>query len=190
MLYLSRYYKGHNMAHKQDSATSKQFANFTQYITNLFLNDFGKSYMTQESVRNRWRAECDYSIEAEQFLILKSRTYLRMLDSRDSKSTDPHFLNALTNLMADYLSAYTMRAGGTRRRAKDKLKAALYTENPYIQNLLADQEQRRKEGHKRTPEVLAARRKHDTALAAKRARELHRQVMGEFAETSTYCKKR
>lgn len=177
------------MAHKQDSATSKQFANFTQYITNLFLNNFGKSYMTQESVRNRWRAECDYSIEAEQFLILKSKTYLRILDSRDSKSTDPHFLNALTNLMADYLSAYTMRAGGTRKSAKGKLKAALYTENPYIQNLLADQAQKRKEGHKRTPQIVAERRKHDATLVAKRARELHRQVMGEFAETSTYRKR-
>ncbi len=178
------------MAHKQNSATSKQFANFSQYITNLFLADFGKSYMTQENVRNRWRAECDYKPEAEKFLILKSRTYLRMLDSRDSKSKDPNFLNALTNLMADYLSAYTMRAGKTRKHATKDLKTALYTENPYIQNLLADQEQRRKEGYKRTPDTVAARRKHDAVLAAKRAHELHRQVMGEFAETSTYCKKR
>ena len=91
--------------------------------------------------------------------------------------------------MADYLSAYTMRAGGTRKSAKGKLKAALYTENPYIQNLLADQAQKRKEGHKRTPQIVAERRKHDAALVAKRARELHHQVMGEFAETSTYRKR-
>ena len=177
------------MAHKQTSAVSKQFADFTQYISRLFLYDFGKSYMTQENIRNRWRAECDYKPEAEQFLILKSKTYLRMLDSCDPKSKDPHFLNALTNLMADYLSAYTMRAGGTRKSAKDKLKAELYTENSYIQNLLADQAKKRKEGHKRTPQIVAARRKRDAAVAANQARELHRQVMGEFAETSTYRKR-
>lgn len=178
------------MAHKNNSAVSKQFANFTQHITKLFLEHFGKSYMTQESIRNRWRAECDYSAKAEEFLILQSRTYLRNLNQRDTKSTNPSFLGALTSLMADYLSAYTMRSGIKRRQAEKALKNALYTENPYILRLLAEQEQKRKEGNKRSPEATAARRKNEAVLAARRARDLHRQVMGEFAEVSTYCRKR
>lgn len=178
------------MAHKQSSAAGKQFAVFTRYITILFLDNFGSSYMTQESVRNRWRAECDYKPEAEKFLILKSRTYLRMLDLTDSNSTNPVFLKSLTNLMADYLSAYTMRSDKTRKHATQDLKKELYDENPYIQHLLANQAQKRKDGYTRTPEKVAARRKREAAQTAKRARELHNQVMAEFAETNTYRKKR
>ena len=178
------------MSHRKDTATQKQFEHFVRHITELFVSEFGNSFMTPENTRNRWRAECDYKIEAEKFLILKSRTYLRMLDYRDSKSTNPDFLKSLTNLMADYLSAYTMRAGGTRKHAKEALKAALYSENPYIQQLLANQAQKRNEHVKRTPQNVAARRKRERIEQAKHAHDIHKQVMANFAAVNEYRKKR
>lgn len=178
------------MACKQDSAAKKQFANFTRYISGWFIDKIDKrSYVTQESVRNRWRSDCEYSVAAEELLILKSRAYLRMLDSRESKSKNPSFLKALTNLMADYLSAYTMRSGTTRRQAEEALKKALYSENPYIQNMLAEQEQKRNQGN-RTPTTVAAHRKQDAKIAAQKARDIRNQVMNEFAEVRTYARKR
>lgn len=127
------------MAHKHDTASQKEFSKFTRHITDVFLEKFGKSYMTQENTHNRWRSECDYQTAAVEFLILKSRVYLRNLDQNDSKSKDPHFLKALVTLMADYLSAYTMRSGISRRQAKDLLIYELYTNNAYIQCMLAAQ---------------------------------------------------
>ena len=179
------------MAHKQNSAADKALDDFKKYIGKLFIDKFDKRSCTSyETVGNCWRVECEYSAEAENFLILQSRTYLRNLDRNDSKSQNPSFLGALTSLMADFLSAYTMRSGTTRRQAEKKLKKQLYTENPYIINLLAEQDKKRKDGYKRTPENVAARRKKEAAAAAKQARELHRQVMGEFTEVSTYRRKR
>ena len=178
------------MAHRKDTAAQKQFENFVRHITELFLPEFGKSFMTQENTGNRWRTECDYKPEAEKFLILESRTYLHVLDYRDAKSTNPDFLKSLTNLMADYLSAYTMRAGGTRKNAKEALKAALYSENPYIQQLLRTQEQKRHERVKRTPQSVAARRKHERIERAKQAHDIHKQVMADFAAVNQYRKKR
>lgn len=178
------------MAHKHDTASQKEFSKFTRYITDVFLEKFGKSYMTQENTHNRWRSECDYQTAAVEFLILKSRVYLRNLDQNDSKSKDPHFLKALVTLMADYLSAYTMRSGISRRQAKDLLMYELYTNNAYIQCMLAAQSQKRCERRQRTPATVAERRKREAAEKAKQARDLHCQVMADFAEVNQLRKKR
>ena len=179
------------MEHKHNTATDKQMQDFTRHITALFVEKCDKrSYKTPDEVRNSWLYEGEYSAEAEAFLILQTQTYIRNLNSNDPKSTNPDFLKVFIKRIADYLSAYTMRAGKKRKQAKDDLFAILYTNSQYIQLLTEKQEQKRKAGFKRTPERVAAQRKKEAQLAAKRARELHNQVMGEFAEVNTYRKKR
>jgi hypothetical protein len=179
------------MAHKHNTATDKQMQDFTRHITALFVEKCDKrSYTRPDEVRNSWLYEGEYSAEAEAFLILQTQTYIRNLNSNDPKSTNPDFLKVFIKRIADYLSAYTMRAGKKRKQAKDDLFATLYTNSQYIQLLTEKQEQKRKAGFKRTPERVAAQRKKEAQLAAKRARELHKQVMGEFAEVNTYRKKR
>lgn len=178
------------MAHRHDTASQKEFSKFTRYITDVFLERFGKSYMTQENTRNHWRYNCDYRTDAVEFLLLKSRVYIRNLDRNDSKSKDPHFLKALVVLMADYLSAYTMRSGISRRQAKDLLIYELYTNNTYIQCMLATQSQKQCERRQRTPATVAQRRKHEATEKAKQAHDLHRQVMADFAEVNQFRKKR
>ena len=174
--------------HKQ-TAAQKQFAHFARYITELFVgSDFAKSFMTAEEIGNRWRQECDYKPEAVDFLILQSSTYLRLLSEKSPNATNPQFLEALVHLMADYLSAYTMRGGGTRKHAKVVLEKVLFSENPYIQLLIVEQE--KKHQTKRTPQSVATHRKHEAIERAKYNRNIHNQVMAEFTAVSEYGKKR
>ena len=144
------------MHFKHASAAQIQFSDFTRDITEQFLKQDKDSYRTQAETRNRWRYECEYTPEAEDHLIFQSRLYLRVLNAKDSKSTNPQFLNALTNLMADYLSAYTMRKVCTRKVAKQELKKALYDNNPYIQQMLTRQEIARKQKAKKKSEKNTA----------------------------------
>ena len=135
------------MAHKHNTATDKQMQDFTRHITALFVEKCDKrSYKTPDEVRNSWLYEGEYSAEAEAFLILQTQTYIRNLNSNDPKSTNPDFLKVFIKRIADYLSAYTMRAGKKRKQAKDDLFAILYTNSQYIQLLTEKQEQKRKAG--------------------------------------------
>ncbi len=123
------------------TASQRVFAIYTRSISELFLDKYGASYATQENTRNTWRASAEYSRDAEEFLILQSRIFIRVLDSRDPNSTNPQFLKSLTNLMADYLSAYTKRNTiyHNRSEAKAALKRVLYTDFSYINRLLEKQ---------------------------------------------------
>lgn len=174
--------------HKQ-TPVQKQFSDFVEHITNLFVgSDFSKSYMTPEDIKNRWRYECAYKPEAVDFLILQSKTYLHMLSKESPNARNPQFLETLVKLMADYLSAYTMRGGSTRKNAKVVLEKVLFSENPYIQLLIAEQKQ--KNQTRRTPHAVETRRKQEAKEQARRTRLIHNQVMAEFAAVSEYRKKR
>lgn len=126
---------------EKQSAAQRTFAQYTQYITEAFLEKYGYSYENQSNVRNTWRAKHPYSKEAEDLLIFKSKMFIRFLDARNSNSTNPQFLKALTGLMADYLSAYSMKNPDVpnRKKAKEMLNRALYDQSVYIQDLLARQ---------------------------------------------------
>lgn len=138
-------------AKKGKSAAQTKFSEYVQEITEYMLREHGPSYATKDTVRNTWRKIIQYKPEIEQDLILKTRTFIRSLSIFSSNSTNPEFLRSLTNLMADYLSAYTMRKPKcpNRRKAKEALQSLLYDENPYITHLLARQaEARAAKNHK------------------------------------------
>lgn len=136
-----------NKKKSRSEKTNKAFGLFTRFITEQFVEKFGKSYMTVENVGNKWRTQVDYSIEAEHFLIEKSKLFLRMLDTKDSDNLNPQFLCSVIKSMADYLSKYTMRAlipanskdcdeKQARKEAERFLFEVLYINNSYIKNLL------------------------------------------------------
>lgn len=127
------------MAYKKEgkSATQIEFSNYVQNVTNCWIENCSFSYITQESVRNTWRYKAPYSDEMAEKLILFTKTYLRTLSSTNSNNTNPQFLQALINLMADYLSRYTMRAPNCpdRKVAKQALFDELYTNSHFINHL-------------------------------------------------------
>ena len=123
------------------SAAQKTFSTYTKYITEEFLDEYGASYSTVESIKNTWRHKTPYNKEVEDFLIFKSKMFIRLLDTRDSNSTNPEFLKALINLISDYLSAYTQNSPENikRKKAKEQLNRILYNQSAYIQNLIEKQ---------------------------------------------------
>lgn len=126
---------------RKQTAAQRVFSNYTVYISNMVIEQYGPSYSSQLEMRNTWRCKIPYTDEIEDFLIFKTKMFIRFLDSRNSNSTNPQFLDALTRRMADYLSAYTVRSlkRETRKKAREQLRITLYDESTYIQNLLLRQ---------------------------------------------------
>ncbi len=131
------------MTHKTNGQTAvqKAFAEYTLYITAEFVDQYGASYVRSQDIRNAWRHTTKYNEEIELFLIVKSKTFIRALDARSSNSTNLQFLDALTNRMADYLSAYSAKnpAIMKRKHARDILKQELFHKSSYINFLRAQQ---------------------------------------------------
>ena len=127
--------------HKQ-SAAQRIFGQYAVYITEKLLEKYGPYYASQSVIRNTWRNTFPYDKRVEDFLIFETKMYIRNLDRRDSNSTNPQFLLALTKLMADYLSAYTMKSNDTktRKKARQMMERILYDQSAYIQHLLETQE--------------------------------------------------
>lgn len=187
-----------NNKENKKSATQVAFERYTREITIAFLDKFGPSYATQSIVRNSWRHKIPYSPEAHQFLILQSIMFLRTLSASDSNSTHPDFLNALTTLMADYLSLYTMQGNinnelgvnkkQIRTAAKNDLKQALFTQCDYINNLFARQKANRaiRTSGRKAMMAERERRKREKAL---QDYNINRQVMREFSEMQRIHKK-
>lgn len=130
---------------KKQTASQAKFSEFTRKISTEVIERYCPSYSPLDTVRNTWRANLPYTQEIADLLVLKARVFVRMLDEDSSDSKNLGFLDALTTRMADYLSAYTMRAPGVPKRkvAKEILKRQLFTEFPYIIKLKATQESAR-----------------------------------------------
>lgn len=144
------------------SAAQKTFSAYTKYITEEFLEKYGASYSNAESVKNTWRHKTPYYKEIEDFLIFKSKMFIRLLDTRDSNSTNPEFLKALIDLISDYLSAYTQKSSEKikRKKAKEQLNRILYNQSAYIQTLLEKQAiNRAKRNHRQTKYIRETRSK-------------------------------
>lgn len=180
------------MKNKKPAHCAK-FAEYTKYITDQFLSNFGRGLVVKDEIRNKWRYKYEYAPEVEAFLITMTRTFIRTLNSADSNSTNPQFLDSLTTDIADYLSGYTV--GGlpvtgyvsrTARRnaAKQIIKAAIYTDFPYIKKLLADQQKKRalKQGSK---SVRQRAQKQTEKQANQQARTTHKEIISIFIELQT-----
>lgn len=168
-----------------------------RFITELFIEQFGSSYMTPATIGNRWRSEIAYTNEAEQFLIDKTKLFLRTLDTKNPDYRNLAFLRSLTKSMADYLSKYTMRAFLTanakdsdikqaRKDAENFLFDVLFTNNRYIKNLQAKQED--KHFDKFHPAEGAKRRQRIKVKKVQEARQVANQVKVIFIEVNQYKK--
>lgn len=175
------------------SAHSAKFAEYTKYITDAFLSKFGRGLVIKDEIRNTWHYKYEYAPEVEAYLITMTRTFIRTLNSADSNSTNPQFLDSLTTDIADYLSGYTV--GGlpvtgytsrTARRnaAKSIIKSAIYTDFPYIQKLLADQQKKRalKQGSKN---MRQRAKQEKQKQSQKKSRITHNEVISIFIELQT-----
>lgn len=163
------------------------FHDYIRHITTKFLEQYGRSYATQETVRNTWRTTYDYTPEAYDFLIIESKNFYHTLDSKAPESTSPTFLLALAKRMADYLSGYTMqRISGTqkvtRKSEKKALEQALYYDCDYIKNLLQSQARKREDRRDKTNNFAKAENK----VKNRANKHMRHDIKGIFVEVSKY----
>lgn len=169
------------MAHKHTPAVHSTLSNYIEFINKEVIEHYGKSYMTPENTRNKWRNEIEPSAQTEEFLISKSKLFLDMMDSRDSKSTNPAFLKSLINEISDYLSKYFMRGKNiTRNQTTKQIKEILWDNNRHIQHLLTTQQQRHDAANKKT--YKNKQKKQERIMHAKRDYEIKKQVQTLFQD--------
>ena len=128
------------------SAAERYFTEYIRFIQKEIWV-FGPSYSTVDTIKNNWRYDYEWTKDIEKFIILKTKTFIRLLNSDNGLESDPRFLEALIRLISDYLSPYFMRGLNipTRNQAKNKLFAELWEKNAYIQGLLQYQAKKRYE---------------------------------------------
>lgn len=130
----------------QPSVAQTFFGNvFVPYISNFIWENYGKSYTSYANDRNTWRARIPFTDAIQKEIMLRTRLFLRCELDRYSElkntKTNPEFLLALVNNIADYLSAYFMRnpVFQNRKAAKQYLKTALWDNFEPFQKLLHTQ---------------------------------------------------
>lgn len=124
--------------HKNTAASKLFNTSYVPTISELVITKHGPSYENVTTLGKTWRTNIEYKPEIEEFLISRTRLFIRTLDTRDSNSTNPQFLRSLTNMIADYLSKYTARSSQqlTRKKAIQFLTNALYDNFNYIQTII------------------------------------------------------
>ena len=130
---------------KKSPAVLEQFAQYTRSISEYAIETHGGSYQTYQELRNSWRTSFAYSPKIEADIIHATKFYIRMLTLPNGRATDPHFLYSLIELIADFLSGYTVRKTPdvSRHQEYKQLIQVLWDKNPYITGLLAQQAKKR-----------------------------------------------
>ncbi|MBQ8686688.1 MAG: hypothetical protein IJ517_02915 [Alphaproteobacteria bacterium] len=101
------------------SAAERYFTKYIRFIQKEIWV-FGPSYSTTDTIKNKWRYDFEWSRDIEKFIILKTKTFIRLLNSDNGLESDPRFLEALIRLISDYLAPYFMRNPNALTRDKAK----------------------------------------------------------------------
>ena len=136
---------------QKQSVSQKVFGQlYVPYISDMVWKEYGGSYTSYEQDKNAWRRDVAYNAETEQAILFSTKrfidTELKYYSQLKSVRNNPQFLMALINDIVDYLSAYTMRNTRfeKRKHAKEWLKKQLWDGFVFIQDLLREQENKRR----------------------------------------------
>ena len=162
-----------------ETVADKLLAKYKEYIAKEIYENHGLG----PRAKNNWIESFPYSVKMETFVIKNTKLWIRLLDSRDSNSTNPQFLKALVNRIVAYLAQWAEDAPKRTRNSTVKfLKNELWDNNSYIQGMILWQQQRAQ----RTPQTVAAKHKRERIVNAKRNYDMHRQVNLVFVEVNQY----
>ena len=111
-------------------ATAQQFtAKYIEYIGTEVIEQFGGSYQNYQTTGKIWRQKFDYRPEIEDFLLLKSKTFLNLIDMRAQSN-----FNMMYNLcgnIADHLSKYLVKKSPdlTRKQVASNVMNNIFLNN-------------------------------------------------------------
>ncbi len=166
-----------------ETVADKLLNKYKQYIAKEIYDNHGLG----PRAKDNWIESFPYSTNLEAFIIKNTKLWIRLLDSRDSNSTNPPFLKALVNRIVAYLADWAENAPNHTRNSTIKaLKRELWDENSYIQGMLLWQQQQRDSNIRRSPQTVAVKRKRERIANAKRDYDMHRQVNLIFIEVNQY----
>ena len=137
-----------------------------------------------ESKKYAWRTLHKWDKSKETFVINSTNMYIRMLDSKNSNSTNLQFIKAFVNRIASYLSEFCQNAPERSKFSTQKmLVESLYDNNSYVRGLQRYQTERREKSCPRTPELVAEKKKRKRISVEEHKARIERQVKMAFQET-------
>ena len=118
---------------KQHALAVLEFSNYVNYIVDKIIEGYGKSYQRAEDIKAKWRKTLEYSAECEDFLIAKSKHFLRLFPTTNHDYQSPVFFRNIIGLISDYLSVYFARKGIKNRNiCTADIRNKLYSDNPHV----------------------------------------------------------
>ncbi|MBQ8293975.1 MAG: hypothetical protein IJX89_01140 [Alphaproteobacteria bacterium] len=183
--------KTNNKHKRPETVADKAMTAYKEFISETLYSEYGIPKDIKGSCpKAQWRRGWAHDPRKENFIITQTKVWLHTLDWRDSNSTNPQFLLALVNRIANYLSLYFEKAPKrTHNQTVKLLKQALWNNNMYIQALLVYQSQKRATKKNDTPRKRALRQQQEHKQQASNNYKLAQQIRIEFIEVSTYRKK-
>lgn len=110
-----------------------EFSNYVNFIVDEIIKEYGKSYQRAEDIKDNWRNILEYSPECEEFLIKKSKFFLRLFPTQNRDFQSPVFLKGIIGLISEYLSIYSARKGVKNRNiCTAEIRDKLYSDNPHV----------------------------------------------------------
>ena len=101
----------------------RKFGEYSEYITDMVISEFGGSYQNRQELRNTWRVTFPYNAEYADFIMLKTKTFLRTLP--DDNLRDLNFSYRLCQNIADYLSKYMAKGIENNGNGKNENKKSM-----------------------------------------------------------------
>ena len=101
----------------------RKFGEYSEYITDMVISEFGGSYQNRQELRNTWRVTFPYSVVCDDFIMLETKTFLRTLP--DDNLRDLNFSYRLCQNIADYLSKYMAKGIENNGNGKNENKKSM-----------------------------------------------------------------
>lgn len=178
-----------------ETVADKELKKYISWISEEFYKQYGLGKVDNnlpdiDSKKLAWSTLHAWNQTKENFVIERTKLYIRLLDSADSNSTNLQFIKALVNRIASYLSEFCQHGPKrSKNRARNILIDILYKNNSYIRGLELYQMERRENARPRTQKSVADKKKRERIAAYKKGREMERQVHIMFVEVAT-CRKK
>jgi len=80
---------------------------YQEFIDMEVIDNFGGSYQNYQTLGNVWRQKMNYAKPIEDFVIFKTKLFIRLLDK--SEKNNLNMMYKVCNNMADYVAEYTAK---------------------------------------------------------------------------------
>lgn len=177
--------KGDLMSNNKYAPSSEKLRlleEYKKYIAESLVRDYHIGGIVDlTNLWQNWVTELKYSEKLENFVVERSKIFLRIMKCSDANSKNPYFLKSLVNSMADFVSMYSCQSGLVpRNQAKDALIYRLWNENEQIQGLLCHNSVKKNKSSKQRRKANQRDKKYKQQQHAEDAAKIATEVKNLF----------